>query len=479
MKSRLLYIFLLVFGTLWACSDEPEFPDPGLDATRTTIDTVRRDTMDSYLISMDISAPNGVDKIQLLNGRNYNVLEEFTEYGGQKNFTFEYNVDLREIVNDTTLLYIVKVIDRNMRSYNKGFTLNVKKFSAPDIKVVGGEDVLGLVNSVFELKALFETGLNTIDSYRVYFEDQLLDEGSFPDTLMHEYKYKKVVDVKMEMGEEYRLRVELTDDKGQVGKKEMKLLLVELSYPEKVSVYASANLNRDVEFFYNAENRLDSLYITRYLQRMVDGYMIPYERYEAYKFEYNLEGMVSEWRFWDENTETSELELEQKMVYTYEDGKIKYIAEDPGPADTDIEVFSWYDHGGIAGYWYGMEQVEDVHYVQELSGDGFVFAEWWPNSARGEDNRVRCEDMTAILIPTYFPELPCLAMTSNSVDKDMWRDLFFLKYVFERGVYVAGKNAGKDAFTVVASTDSQGCLTQYRRNVSSTSYRTYVFHYAE
>lgn len=37
-------------------------------------------------------------------------------------------MDLREIVNDTTLLYIVKVIDQNMRSYNKGFTLYVKSF---------------------------------------------------------------------------------------------------------------------------------------------------------------------------------------------------------------------------------------------------------------------------------------------------------------------------------------------------------------
>ena len=226
MRNRLLYILILLFGVLWACSDEPGFPDPGLDTTRASVDTVRRDTIDTYRISMDISAPNGVEKIQVLNGRNYSVIQEFAdEYCGRKEFTFDYDVDLREIVNDTTLLYIVKVIDRNMRSYNKGFTLNVKKFSSPVIKIAGASDVLGLVSSVFQLKVQFETGLNTINSYQVLFENEVVDEGSFPDTLMHEYKYKQVIDVEMEKDQEYDLRVKLVDNKGTVGEKTMKLRL--------------------------------------------------------------------------------------------------------------------------------------------------------------------------------------------------------------------------------------------------------------
>ena len=79
MRNRLLYILILLFGVLWACSDEPGFPDPGLDTTRASVDTVRRDTIDTYRISMDISAPNGVEKIQVLNGRNYSVIQEFAD----------------------------------------------------------------------------------------------------------------------------------------------------------------------------------------------------------------------------------------------------------------------------------------------------------------------------------------------------------------------------------------------------------------
>ena len=210
--KKLLYI-LLALSVFWACSDEPEFPDPGLDSTRTAVDTIRLDTIETYLISMNVEAPNGVEKIQLLNGRNYEVLEEFSEeYRGKKNFVFEYSVDLTSIKVDTTLLYIVKVIDQEMRSYNKGFTLNVLKHSAPEIKLVGASDVMGLVSPVFEVKMLFETGLNTIRSYRVLFEGNVLDETTFDEPL-HEYKYKNVFNVDMEMGQEYALRIELTDDR--------------------------------------------------------------------------------------------------------------------------------------------------------------------------------------------------------------------------------------------------------------------------
>lgn len=479
MKSKLLYILFWAFVALWACSDEPEFPDPGLDSTRTSIDTVRRDTVDSYLISMDISAPNGVECIQVLNGRNYEVIKEFTrEYYGKKNFTFEYDVDLREIVNDTTLLYIVKVIDRNMRSYNKGFTLNVKKFSAPDIKIVGGGNILGLVSSVFELKAQFETGLNTIASYKVFFEDEVIDEGAFPDTLMHEYKYRHVIDVDMDMGKEYQLRVELIDNKGTVGKKEMKLLLVEMKRPVKVSVNRNNNKPwRDIEFFYNEEeDRLDSMLYTLYTQVLnpSTGYMEDRISYYRYEFDYTLEGMVSEWRYYTLN-QGEEDQLTRRCIFTYEPGtkKLTGVDSDPTSPTTAINVTEWYDHGGVKCYYYGTNSipVDDIHYVPELKGNGVVFAEHW-SSNKAEKWRKYCEDMTPVLIPTYFPELPPVMMGSPD---DVWQDLFLYKHVFGEAVYVNQDNT--TVSTVTTATDSQGRLTNMRRTISATSYYNYIYYY--
>lgn len=364
MRNRLLYILILLFGALWACNDEPEFPDPGLDTTRTSIDTVRRDTIDTYRISMNISAPNGVEKIEVLNGRNYGVIQEFTDdYRGKKEFTFDYDVDLRGIVNDTTLLYIVKVIDRNMRSYNKGFTLNVKKFSSPDIKIAGGTDVLGLVSSVFQLKVQFETGLNTIDSYQILFEDEVIDEGSFPDTLIHEYKYKQVVDVEMEKNQEYDLRVKLVDNKGTVGEKTMKLRLVEMKRPVKVTVLRNGSMNREYELFYDeGKNRLDSMICTIASTGAVD----------LYTFGYAEDGKVSSWC----DIKLDNREIENEFVYTYDDfGRLKTMDFSVESPSTAIDVVDWYDHGGVKSFYYGTTStpVDDVHYTSELKGNGCYF----------------------------------------------------------------------------------------------------------
>ena len=475
MRNRLLYILILLFGALWACSDEPQFPDPGLDTTRTSIDTVRRDTIDSYRISMDISAPNGVERIEVLNGRNYGVIQEFAgEYRGKKEFTFNYDVDLREVMNDTTLLYIVKVIDRNMRSYNKGFTLNVKKFSSPDIKIAGESDVLGLVSSVFQLKVQFETGLNTIDSYQILFEDEVIDGGSFPDTLVHEYKYKQIVDVEMEKNQEYDLRVRLIDNKGSIGEKTMKLRLVEMKRPVKVTVVRTGKTNREYELFYDDENdRLDSMLCT---------YTSAVAKDRLYKFEYTEDGKMSGW---------SDMELDNRVidydfVYTYDDlGRLKTMDFKEGNPSTSIDVTDWYDHGGVRSFYYGTTStpVENVHYTPELKGDGVVFSELWANSNRADKNRrEHCEDMTAVLIPTYFPELPNVTITVAYPNEPM-RELFFYKYIFEKSVYTY-KSGNAMTSMVSYTTDSMGRLITLRRSTVNasgtvTAYWEYIFTYAE
>ena len=471
--KKIISIFFVLIGMAWACSDEPTFPDPGLDATRTSIDTVRRDTIDHYLISMDISAPNGVEKIQVLNGRDYSVIEEFSDgYYGQTELTFVYDVDLREIVTDTTLLYIVKVIDQDMRSYNKGFTLCVKKFSSPDITIVGGADVLGLVSSVFELKALFETGLNTIAGYRVLFEGNVVDEGNFSDTLVHEYKYKQVLSEEMEKEREYLLEIELTDDKGTVGRQEMKLRLVDMKRPVKVTVSTASGLNREIEFCYSQEDRLDSMFYTIYQRVLVDGYYQTREVRYRYDFHYSEEGMVSDWAY----TDLESGEETDNCVYTYLSGtqRVKTIDTKEGYSKA-IDVQEWYGHGGVKSFYEGTSAllVDNIHYTPEISGDGAVFSEYVSSTNRGDTYRQHAENMSAILIPTYFPELPPIML--GSIDR-FWQDLFFYKYVFANTVYTY-REGNAQTSQVSSSTDTMGRLTNLRRTISSTSYYDYIFTY--
>lgn len=88
------WVGLLCLG----CDDDPQFPDPGFDMLTDKQLTVRRDTAESYTIHLKVNAPAGVQTIQLLNGRTYDLLEDLTEYRGKTVFDFSHEIPCRESI---------------------------------------------------------------------------------------------------------------------------------------------------------------------------------------------------------------------------------------------------------------------------------------------------------------------------------------------------------------------------------------------
>ena len=476
MKKIFYFLtFAAVAVAMAACSDEPEFPDPGLDMTRAAVDTVRRDTIDTYTLEMNVTAPNGVEKVQILNGRNYKILDEITDrYKGQSSFLLQYNVDLKAVEKDTTMQFIVKIIDTKARSYNKGFTLVVKAFSAPVIKVSGGVDVLGLVSPVFNLKALFDTGLNSITSYRIMFEGEVKEQHEFNDTIVNTFTYNKMLSLDMEKGRDYRLTVELNDDKGNSMEKNITLRLVDMKRPTKITITNYSGMFREMELYYDKEkDRLDSILQTNYSYPLgSDGYKYEKKTYLKYTFEYATNNMVSKWS----KLELETGELSPVQLYTYEEGTRRLVSmdqADPNPS-TAIDVSSWYDDSNVQAYYYGTNSkaVQDIYYVNDIHGTDKVFAEYWSTNKPTDNARQHCEGMTAILIPTFFPELPNIIQSKD----DVWQDLFFYKYVFEKSVYTY-RSGNATTSTLSASTDNSGRIVSMRRTKTATSYYNYVFTY--
>ena len=88
------WVGLLCLG----CDDDPQFPDPGFDMLTDKQLTVRRDTAESYTIHLKVNAPAGVQTIQLLNGRTYDLLEDLTEYRGKRYSILAMRSLLRESI---------------------------------------------------------------------------------------------------------------------------------------------------------------------------------------------------------------------------------------------------------------------------------------------------------------------------------------------------------------------------------------------
>ena len=135
---KMKYIYSAVLGLLGlamfqACQSDPVFPDPGFEIGDQRVE-VRRDTADYYDISFKMNVPNGVDHIDLLDATDYTLLDEIDEFNGKTNFDFNYRVDLTEFEKDTVLNYIIKVVDKDARSTNRGIRIDVKGFSFPEIR---------------------------------------------------------------------------------------------------------------------------------------------------------------------------------------------------------------------------------------------------------------------------------------------------------------------------------------------------------
>ena len=481
MKTK-IFLFIFLSALVWSCSSEPEFPDPGFDKTRTAVDTVRRDTIDIYTLKMDISAPNGVKTMQILNGRDYTLVDEVSKFNGQTDFTFEYDIDLTAINQDTIIQYVVKVVDNSMRSYNKGFILNVKDFSKPVISIPGIKDVMGLVSPVFELKAKFETGMNSIDSYKVVLDGQTLDEKAITDTVMYEMKYKHVIKADLKQGVPSKLTIQLKDSKGTVNNKDIQLNLIEMKKPTKFTISDKEGLDSEFDLMYDEKGRLTRMFRTLHTSHLgPDGHEVPELHFGEYVFIYNDKGQLEKWEEWyldDKGEERVEMSNDMNFFYD-EQGRFKEAYDSEESTYSRVRVGEYYPDGRPKSYYKGNNTVafEDIHYTPELDGNGYVFTEILHPSNESDRFRQHQVDMTAVQIPTYFPELPPL---STYMGKG-WDHIFTRKYVFERSIYTY-RDPEEEASKNTYSTDASGRLTQLR-NVSGSGWYAkeyiYVFNYDE
>lgn len=477
MKNILLYIQMVLAVLLAACNDEPEFPDPGLDATSNVCDTVRRDTIDVYYLEMRVKAPNGVNTVQILNGMNYKELERLDNYAGQTDFLLRYPVDLKGLPDyDTTMNYIVKVIDNNMRSYNKGFSLTVKPFSAPVVTVSGVQGTLGLVSPVFELKAFFETGLNCIHSYKVVFEGETIDEGMLGDSLS-EYRYSHVCHLEMQKGKEYELTIGLTDTQGKTGEKQLKLSLIDMQRPLKVIIntYRSgvAKLNRELEFCYNRENpeRLDSISGMIFTTNGNKPYV--------YCFDYTDWNMVERVAQWNYDEKEGRI-IEDAWTYTYDAEHRLTGAFGDEESKYDLECTDWYADGRVKNFGFRPDLPVTSEVAWQTLADGsVVMVDVWVGTS---GKRSLGTKVSAVAIPSYLPSLPpfCALGQGRPMSEEI-QVLLQWQYGFEWiHQYVASKGNNFESYyslnpklEYVYVTNTNGRLEKIlKRTVSTAGKRT-------
>ncbi|MCG8580497.1 MAG: hypothetical protein MI866_11295 [Bacteroidales bacterium] len=406
--KQILFLTILL-GSQYACQKEPTFPDPGFDTTSDVNVTVRRDTIDHYYLKADMKVPNGIRTIEILNGQTYEVVEEISDYNGQKDINFEYKVDLTSITTrDTTLYYTVRVLDKDLRTFNKAFSIEVKRFSEPTVIFSGlSGGTLGVVSQVFELQALFETGLYNMKRYTVKFDGKTIDQGTFETDTAH-YNYSIVCNEPMIKGVDYTLSITLEDirkdEEDQIRTESIKVRLVDMKRPVKVFRYGYdrrtgvRSLHREMSFAYNIDkpHLLDSIY-GYFVRGLITG--ASYTQFSK-KFSYNENNMVTGIVSYSNYNEVG------GWNYTYDENSRLTGVYGNKPGQWDIVIKDWYEDGRIKTFMRDPQHgitIEEAPYLKSISGE-MLFAESWITS------RVRgiTTEMTPIPNPLYNEYLPPL-----------------------------------------------------------------------
>lgn len=406
-----LIILLSIFFS--SCEKDPIFPDPGLDAKLDVRDTIRRDTIDTYFLQMFIKAPNGVKHIEILDGLNYKELDKVTEYESQKFVDFKYPIDLKNLPDrDTTLNYIVKVIDKNLRSFNKAFSILVKKESWPTITMKGFNGTLGVTNPVFKLSVFFETGLNNLKRYSIIFEEDMISEKTF-DTEVSEYKFEEIVSLKIEKGKEYVLKIELEDSEGNIEMEEMKVVLLEKKHPKKVMVYqyGKSSVNREFYFRYNKDYELDSINAILFATSTTGIYELP----RTISFVFNENNQLNQLI---ELGETLAGPYENIYYYEYDSQhRLTKVHTGSDNQNLDIIVTSWHDNGEVKSYTRRNKPLSalDIPYMK-ISETETICAEGWLSAST---SRTIVTSMSPISIPTYTGTVPLLFPTNPTQVADL------------------------------------------------------------
>lgn len=478
MKRIYFRLFLLIamVNTLVACQTDPEFPDPGFDMLADKQISLRRDTAEFFTLRLNVNAPAGIDVIQILNGRSFNVLDELHQYDGETRFPFEYKIDFKEIdpTRDTVLVYNLRILSRDNRAYNSSFKISLYKLSIPEIELAHN-DVLGVVSPVVGIRGKISTSLNTLTSVKIYIgEEEKYVVNPEEITGLHEYQLDARISYPFQEGMEYPLRLEMIDSKGQVVNKNITVKGVRLKKPVRI-LAKSRNDYVIFNFEYDEADRIKSISF---------GTLDEFWTDQKAEFFYNQRGQVERYQ-----SVYVAYPDEYSINYNYDgNGRLISIVSEGVIGEEVLDNFRYDEDGCItafmAGKKAGTSLISDIPYVDGFISGEKIFAEVWPGrvSQITSGNRRMKKDFSPILMPTYIEGLPPVAYIPD--DDYFWgwfNILFCYKYINENDASGVGNTEPEGTYftkyTYTINDDGQLESLIVKPNPNSYYWFTMTFEY--
>lgn len=426
--NKIFTILVLWIGMLClGCEDDPRFPDPGFDMLTDKQLTVRRDTAESYTIHLKVNAPAGIQTIQLLDGRTYDVIEDMTEYQGKTVFDFSYKIGFEGIDKnrDSVLIYTVRIVTEDRRAYNSSFKINLLRLSVPEITLDGG-NIIGTTAPLVIARGKVTTGINSIKSIQIFVDDRQQIELSGEEFEgVSEYDLEQIVPYDFETGKEYELRIEITDDKNQVHDERVTIKGIALKKPHRITYMRRGMPYWTWDMTYDEKGRVKTIYFdwADYPGEMAADATITYDdKGRVTLLEYVYSGFnLSLTCTYDAS---GYLEKVVDAMYSLSDPENVTIRE-------TLQNILYRPDGTINSFDVNITTVENLQYADGFLPGEKIYTEKWnarPGTMSLEKRRVK-SGFSPVLMPTFIEGLPPVVLTTNI---QMFPELFMYKYVYAK-----------------------------------------------
>ena len=252
---------LVIASCLFSCHKEIVIPDPGFDMSETVLDTVYRDTTQVYRLSFNVKAPNGVRFIQLLNGRNFEVMQEFDEYVNQTNFEFKHQFDFSSCdpEKDSIFVYNIKIRTNDNRGYNKSIRIQQIRKSHPEM-IGPTSNTMNIFGRAFVFDGTIKTGFYPIEAIKVSLNDEeLMSIGSAELGGSSTYRLYHKLTRDFEKGKTYTYKVYVKDNRGEEKTFTYNLVGAILKKPVALK-YSTSSSSTASTLYYNERGLLERFY---------------------------------------------------------------------------------------------------------------------------------------------------------------------------------------------------------------------------
>ncbi len=446
-------------SVLWLCiglvfiscqKNDPETPGPEIPGlqfdTTTYITTLQRDTANFAHLQMSVSLPDQIDRIEIYHTDPETPLDIIEKYRGMHLLEFDYPIDISDFLQDTTLIYTLKVYDMKAHCRHKTFIFHIKPFSTPQITLPDGNKLFTDL-PLYKIRAHFTTGSIPIANIR-FTIDGKTENLPLPEEQITAYTLNR--SISLNYLKEYTITLQVKDINGRQHTRHLTLTKIP-GMDKPIKILCEKNKDKyEFQLEYNHETgKITGIDLIGHYK-----FTLTYGRYETA----NLITQISQ---------TGYDTQQDVMTYTYEydsQKRLQTVTTDHN-GTSEIQVSQcYYDAQQLTGYTTGNTTIENIAY-ENLGALGKPLAEIWNTnlSEIRDDNRTKASDFCTVKIPSFIEDLPHSMFVPLQVNIP-FQDIFLSRYIHLKNVSYTNNQITTDNYDY--QTDSQGRLSKIIRKIT-------------